>query len=181
MISKEQFEAARTKATEMLKSAGIAFTQKEFENFEIADMGLNDLQQIGLELITYENNDRYCAKELILFPYQTCPEHRHPEINGKPGKRETFRVRKGVVYLYVSGPATANIKAKIPKGYEPYFTAFHEIVLNAGEQYTLEPNTLHWFQGGENGAIVSEFSSTSFDELDIFTDPNIKRAPEVDS
>ena len=55
------------------------------------------LAQTGLELVVYVNNDRYCAKELVLFPRQTCPEHRHPRVAGDPGKRETFRVRRGVV------------------------------------------------------------------------------------
>jgi len=40
-------------------------------------------------------------------------------------------------------------------------------------------DTLHWFQAGEEGAIVSEFSSTSRDESDIFTDLRIRRVPEV--
>jgi D-lyxose ketol-isomerase len=51
--------------------------------------------------------------------------------------------------------------------------------LKPGQQYTLDPNTLHWFQGGADGAIVSEFSSTSIDETDIFTDPDIRRITEV--
>jgi len=48
-------------------------------------------------------------------------------------------------------------------------------VLNPGEQFTIPSDTLHWFQAGEEGAIVSEFSSTSHDDSDIFTDTNIKR------
>jgi D-lyxose ketol-isomerase len=52
---------------------------------------------------------------------------------------------------------------------------WHEIVLRPGDQYTLPPNTLHWFQAGDKGAIVSEFSSTSTDENDLFTDPRIRR------
>ena len=179
MITKEKYKIARAKAAEMLKAAGIAITKNEFKNMEIADMGLNKLSKIGLEVVVYENNDRYCAKELILFPYQTCPEHRHPDVNGKPGKRETFRVRRGIVYLYVPGTKTPQIKAKLPIGHEDYFTVFNEIVLKEGEQYTLEPDTLHWFQAGSKGAIVSEFSSTSFDEFDIFTDPNIKRITKI--
>jgi D-lyxose ketol-isomerase len=51
--------------------------------------------------------------------------------------------------------------------------------LKPGDQYTLEPDTPHWFQAGPEGAIVSEFSTRSTDEADIFTDPRIKRAPEV--
>ena len=31
----------------------------------------------------------------------------------------------------------------------------------------------------DEGAIVSEFSSTSRDEFDVFTDPRIKRIPEI--
>jgi D-lyxose ketol-isomerase len=54
---------------------------------------------------------------------------------------------------------------------------FHEISLNPGEQYTIPPDTLHWFQAGDLGAIVSEFSSTSRDESDVFTDPRIRRIP----
>ncbi|MGD1821607.1 MAG: D-lyxose/D-mannose family sugar isomerase [Pleomorphochaeta sp.] len=54
------------------------------------------------------------------------------------------------------------------------------MVLNPGEQYTIYPNTLHWFQAGDEGAVVSEFSTTSYDETDIFTNLNIKRIPTVD-
>jgi D-lyxose ketol-isomerase len=56
---------------------------------------------------------------------------------------------------------------------------FRQIELNPGDQYTIPPNTLHWFQADNGGAIVSEFSSTSRDESDIFTDPRIKRIPEI--
>ena len=54
-----------------------------------------------------------------------------------------------------------------------------ELVLHPGEQHTIPPDTLHRFQAGAEGAVVSEFSSTSRDELDVFTDPAIHRAPEV--
>ncbi|MEJ7587447.1 MAG: hypothetical protein WKI04_07790 [Ferruginibacter sp.] len=37
------------------------------------------------------------------------------------------------------------------------------------------PDTLHWFRAGEEGAVVSEFSTRSTDEQDIFTDTRIKR------
>jgi D-lyxose ketol-isomerase len=56
---------------------------------------------------------------------------------------------------------------------------FHELILDPGEQYTIPPNTLHWFQAGDQGAIVSEFSSISRDDIDIFTDPRIRRIPEI--
>jgi D-lyxose ketol-isomerase len=138
-------------------------------------MGLGRLAIEGLQLFTYINNDRYCAKELALFPHQTCPEHRHPPVYGEPGKQETFRCRFGLVYLYVEGKSSKEITAAIPEGKEAYYTARKEIILRPGEQYTIPPNTLHWFQAGSEGAVVSEFSSTSRDEFDIFTDPNVVR------
>ena len=39
--------------------------------------------------------------------------------------------------------------------------------------------TRHWFQAGPEGAIVSEFSTRSTDDQDIFADPRIKREPEI--
>lgn len=160
---------------ESLSNARIAITPAEAKNIEIADMGLGRLEEIGLEIITYINTDRCCSKELIMLPNQICPEHRHPPVNGLPGKEETFRCRQGIVYLYVEGKPTIQIKGVIPPDCKEYFTVFHEVILSPGEQYTLTPNTLHWFQAGPEGAIVSEFSTTSRDELDIFTDPNISR------
>ena len=179
MITKEEAGAARARAVEMLSRAGIALTPAEAENLEVADFGLGDLKHSGLELVVYENNDRYCAKELVLFPRQTCPEHRHPPVGRNPGKRETFRCRWGKVWLYVEGEEKRPIRARVPKGDESYYTVFHEVELLPGDQYTIPENTLHWFQAGDEGAVVSEFSSTSTDEFDIFTDPRTKRAPEV--
>ena len=180
VISRKLYEEARRRAIEMLERACIVLTEEEKKNIEVADFGLGDLYNIGLQIVVYVNNERYCAKELILFPRQTCPEHRHPPIDeNNPGKMETFRCRWGTVYLYVEGPPTPNIKARLPKGREKYFTVFHEIVLKPGMQYTIPPNTLHWFQAGDEGAIVSEFSSTSIDEKDVFTDPEVKRIPVI--
>ena len=170
----------RRTAADFLRNAHITITPEEENNIEIADFGLNDIKNIGLQIIVYENNERYCAKDLILFPHQICPEHQHPpQENKNIGKQETFRCRWGEVYLYVEGKATENPKAKIPENYRSYFNVWKEINLKPGDQYTLAPNTLHWFQAGDQGAIVSEFSSTSDDASDIFTDPRIKRVPEI--
>jgi D-lyxose ketol-isomerase len=156
-------------------------TPEEIANIEVADFGLEDLDHTGLQLVVYINTERCCAKELVLFPRQTCPEHRHPEINGEPGKEETFRCRWGAVYLYVAGEATpeAERHARPPRGREAAYTVFNEIVLKPGEQYTIMPDTLHWFQAGDDGAVVSEFSTQSRDEFDIFTAPEIQRIPVV--
>ena len=179
MLSKTQYEEARKRALEYFGKAGIALTDGEKGNLEVADFGLNELESTGLEVVTYVNTERCCAKEMILFPRQTCPEHRHPPVGGGPGKEETFRCRWGEVYLYVEGEPVKAPKAKVPKGRENTYTVWHEIILKPGWQYTLHPNTKHWFQAGPEGAIVSEFSTRSRDESDIFTDPDIQRIPEI--
>ena len=179
MISRAEFERAAERAAGMLQQAGVVITPEERSRLEVADFGLGELAQTGLQLLTYLNTERCCAKELILARRQTCPEHRHPPVGGQPGKEETFRCRWGTVYLYVPGDPTEAPACRPPAGSETHFTVWHEIRLHPGEQYTLAPDTKHWFQAGAEGAIVSEFSTRSTDENDIFTDPRIVRAPRV--
>jgi D-lyxose ketol-isomerase len=180
MISREQYEEARMKACKYLERAGIVITDKEKESIEVADYNLGDLYNIGLQILVYVNTDRVCAKELVMFPGQTCPEHIHPTKGNVPGKEETFRCRWGKVYLYVSGDKNCVPKLEGLEEHSQYLQVAHEIELNPGEQYTLMPDTLHWFRAGEEGAVVSEFSTTSTDEEDVFTDPRIYRFTKID-
>ena len=146
---------ARARTAERLADAGIVLTPDERESIEITDFGLGDFERAGLAIVVYVNTDRVCAKELVLLPRQACPEHRHPPVAGGPGKEETFRCRAGSVHLHVEGT--------------------EEIVLRPGDQFTIPPDTLHSFEAGDEGAIVSEFSTRSTDASDVFTDPNITR------
>jgi D-lyxose ketol-isomerase len=176
MITREEHEDAQRYAAERLEEAGVVLTDEERGSIEVADMGLGRLHETGLQLLVYVNTERCCAKELVLFPGQTCPEHRHPPFDGSPGKEETFRCRRGLVYLYVEGEPTPEPAGQPPPG---EYTVWHELVLRPGEQHTILPDTLHWFQAGPGGAVVSEFSTTSRDELDVFTDPNVRRETVV--
>jgi D-lyxose ketol-isomerase len=179
MLTREELLHWQGWAIEMYNKAGIVITDEEKARIEIADLGLGEFEQTGLGVLVYVNTDRVCAKELAMLPRQTCPEHRHPSVKGRPGKEETFRCRWGTVYLYVPGEEAEPIQAKLPEGREDTYTVFHEIVLKPGDQYTLAPNTWHWFQAGDEGAVVSEFSTTSTDEADVFTDPEIQRITKV--
>ncbi len=155
-----------------LAAAGIVLSPDEQAAIELADFGLGDFEREGLVLLTYVNNDRYCAKELLLLPGQTCPQHRHPPVGADPGKQETFRCRRGEVYLYLEGEPTAEPAATPPgKAYD----VWHEIRLEPGQQHTIPPDTWHWFQAGPAGALVSEFSSTSRDAADVFRDLRVVR------
>ena len=179
MLTQEEVGAAKQRAAAALAEAGIALTPAEHAAIEVADFGLSRLDEIGLELVVYVNTERVCAKELVLFPRQTCPEHRHPPTGGSPGKEETFRCRRGVVYIYTEGDPSPNPACRPPDPESGAFTVWHEIELRPGDQHTVPPNTLHWFQAGDDGAVVSEFSTMSTDELDVFTDPRIARETVV--
>ena len=177
-MKREVYEKHVKLALKAFSDAGIILTDKEKSEIEVADFGLNMPEKVGLQLLVYINTDKVCAKEMVLLPYQTCPEHKHIPSATRDGKEETFRCRRGKVYLYVSGEGKAeDIKAILPP---TDTTVYHEIELNAGEQYTLLPETWHWFQAGSEGAIISEFSTTSTDETDIFTDKRISRIPEIE-
>ncbi len=158
MITREEQRQAQVYAAEQLAAAGIAVTGAERDAIEVADFGLSRLHEQGVMVLVYVNTERYCAKELVLYPGQECPEHRHPPFDGSPGKEETFRCRRGLVTLNVDG---------------------RELVLRPGDQHTIPPDTLHSFRAGPDGAVVSEFSSTSRDELDVFSNPDVQRETVV--
>lgn len=180
MLTRTELRKRRKQAVALFKKAGIVLTPIEQDNIEAADFGLGRYDEIGLGVLVYVNTKRCCAKELALLPRQTCPEHRHPRVDrSNPGKEETFRCRWGVVYLYVPGRRTRHPHARFPAGRKNRYTVWHEIVLKPGDQYTLAPDTLHWFQGGPGGAVVSEFSTRSTDEKDVFTNPEISRITKI--
>ena len=85
----------RELALQYYAKAGIILTDEEQANIEVADLGLGMVKKVGLEIVTYINTERVCAKEMVLIPYQVCPEHRHVPTNGNEGKEETFRCRYG--------------------------------------------------------------------------------------
>lgn len=176
-MEQDKKKEIREKACLLLQAAGIVVTDLEKESMEVVDCGYGDIERLGLQIVVYENNERYCAKELVLFPNQMFPEHRHPPVEGNPGKQETFRCRWGAVYLYVEGNPTPGPRASVPDRYKKHLTVWRKIVLRPGDQFTLVPGARHWFQAGDSGAVVSEFSSSSRDEEDLFTDPNVRRVP----
>lgn len=176
-MKRSEIRRAQERALEFFDKAGIVLTDEERGRIEVADFGLQELDRQGLEILTYVNTDRCCAKELVLFPNQACPEHYHPPVEGDPGKEETFRCRWGEVYLYLDGTPGESISVDPPS---EWCRMRKEVVLRPGDQYTLLPGTKHWFKAGPQGAVVSEFSTRSRDDVDIFTDPGVVRLPEIE-
>lgn len=168
----------KKKVKEIYDKSNIVLSNDEINSIDHADFGLDNIEKEGLNLILYVNNDRYCAKEMAMLPNQTCPEHWHPDLEDRKGKQETFRCRWGDVYLYTDEPTETkenNLSVSPPEESKDYYTARKEIHLLPGEQYTIDPGIKHWFKAGDKGAVISEFSSPSFDEYDLFTNPNVNR------
>ena len=176
MMTEKMRRDYKRRYLELYEKAGIFLTEKEKEYVGFFGFWLDMPDQVGSACVTYFNSERCCAREIALLPWQTIPEHRHPPIDDYPGKEETFRCRWGVVYLYVEGKKTKKMGGRIPKGKEWTYTALHEIILRQGDQYTLPANNLHWFQGGPEGCVVSEFSTVAKDAYDIYTDDEIMAA-----
>ncbi len=172
----ERREHYRQLAGERLERAGLIVRPEELAGMELADFGLGRFEEIGAAVLVYLNTARCCAKEIVLLPGQLVPEHCHPALpDGGPGKEETFRCRAGEVWLYLPGAPVPRPLAQVPADHREHFTVWRELVLRPGDQHTLDPDTRHWFQAGPQGAVVSEFSTTSRDELDLFTDPGVRR------
>ncbi len=179
-MKKEAVKAQQSAALAYYKKAGIVLREEEIADMEVADFGLGAVEKVGLQLIVYINTQRVCAKEMVLLPGQCCPEHAHVATDGMEGKEETFRCRYGKVYLYTDTDPNANARdIHIPLP-DTTVTVFHETILHPGEQCTILPGTLHWFAAGEEGAVISEFSTHSTDETDVFTDTRIVRIPTVE-
>ncbi|ABV87601.1 D-lyxose/D-mannose family sugar isomerase [Shewanella pealeana] len=168
----------REQIKQLVNLSGIFLTKHEIENIEITDFGLNNFNHAGLIVHTYINTERCCAKELIMLPHQICPEHVHPSIGTQQGKEETFRCRFGKVSVFIEGSVTQKPTVDLPKDTENY-TVFHEVILERGEQLTLAPNSKHWFKAHSEGAVVSEFSTTSNDDADLFTNKAINRSSRL--
>lgn len=58
MISRRQYEENVEYVINEFKKAGIAITEEEKNRIEVADFGLNCLDEIGLQILTYVNTDR---------------------------------------------------------------------------------------------------------------------------
>ena len=177
MVTAAQREAAIKKAIEYYDKAGIYLKDEEKANLEVADMGLGMFEQIGIIIHTYISTKRVSAKEMVLLPYQICPEQTHPPYNECEGKEESFRVRYGTLYVYTEGEPVPKEKmfARLPEGKESTFSVSHEIRLNKGDQYTISPNVTHWIAGGPEGCVVSEFATANTDEIDRYADSAIRR------
>jgi D-lyxose ketol-isomerase len=172
MISGEDFARAKSQALDKIRISGLVLSPAEQDRLEVLDFGLGDVMREGLEVVHYLSSRRMDIKVCVLFGGQTVPEHLHPPYNGQEGKEETLRVLSGSLQLYVPGDGTSG-EPEVPPGKADFYTLRKEIVLRAGQQYTIAPNTWHWFQGGEGGAVFLAHYSKADDSFNLWKDPAV--------
>ncbi|MBN1936372.1 MAG: D-lyxose/D-mannose family sugar isomerase [Anaerolineae bacterium] len=175
MITRAEYESAKRRAAEIIRCAEILATPDELDRIEVVDLGLGELEQTGLQILTLVSTSEIGVKVLALFPNQCFAQHKHPPLGDYPGKEETFRCQWGELYLYQPGPPAIAPQAKPPAHRRHTYTVWHEDVLAPGDQVTSPPDTFHWFQAGPEGAVVWSFSSRTTDVQDVFVDPDVSR------
>jgi D-lyxose ketol-isomerase len=180
MLTAAVMHAAQQHAAQMIAASGIVVTREELERIEVSDFGLSHLDVEGAQILTLFATHRVSAKIIALFGGQTLPEHCHTAFEQDAGKEETLRLVAGSLCLYLPGEDNMRV-GHLPAGKEMCYTVKHEVVLLPGAQITLQPHTKHWFQAGEQGAVLYSFSSCARDILDTFTDPNIVRTTIVEA
>lgn len=178
MITKKEQRAARSRAAELIRTAGISVSDEEEARIEVADFGLSNLEQEGAQILTWVQTERIGVKILSLLPGQALPEHWHPRVGDDPGKEETVRHVWGDLYIYVDGTDTMSAGG-VPGGKRDVYRCRHELAPAPGEQVYFEPGRTHWFLAGRRGAVAYSFSTVVRDVLDEFTDPAVRRVTEV--
>lgn len=177
-ITRQALAEAQAQAAVLIQQAGLFITEAEQQKIAAADFGLSRLKQEGVEILTMFETDRIAGKILVLFPYQTEPEHWHPSVGDDPGKEEVIRALWGDLYFYIPGEDTLQ-GGFIVEGKDNCYTMRHEVNMKPGDQLILPPGTKHWFQAGERGAVMYSFSTKVRDTLDQFTDPDIVRETKI--
>jgi D-lyxose ketol-isomerase len=179
VITRTEYEAAQRRAASLLKRTGVVLRETELEEIAVADFGLGELEQSGAQILTLLDTPEIAVKLIALWAHQTLPEHRHPALGDYPGKAETLRCEWGEIYLLTAGDPTPDPKGHPPAHRRETYTVWHEAVMRPGDQVTLPPNVLHWFQAGPAGGVVWSFSSQATDAQDVFSDPEIERETVV--
>ena len=120
---------------------------------------------------------RYLIPEDIAVIDFTVPEELKDAAVKIKGKEEAFRFQHGAASLWISceeGKETKEAVRPIPEEHNQVPFA-REFVFKAGDIVHLPTNTFHLIVGGIGGAVFSESSTTSRDELDVFLHPDIVR------
>ncbi len=178
MISRKEHETLQVRARELLRRSGLALRAEELAGVEVLDFGLGMAGELGLQVVPVLETGQLAIRLVALLAGQTCPEHRHPPQGDYAGKEETLRCAWGRLYVCTEGEPTERPQAAAPPRWQ-HFTVWRETALAPGDQLSLPPDMLHWFQGGPEGAVAWLFCSRATDAEDVFTDPDVRRMAPV--
>jgi D-lyxose ketol-isomerase len=169
-------EQVRAQAAALIRRSGFPVTATELANLQLNDFGLGQLVVEGFEFIDLVLTARLRVTLLVLLPYQTLPEHYHPADDPDGGKEETLRCLWGETRLYVAGQPGPH-PPRLPVGKEALYTCRHEIILRPGQQWTFEPATPHWLQGGPAGSVNLAMQNRVDETRNVFTDKQSTGCP----
>lgn len=157
-------------AEALIAASGFPLTASDRARLEANDFGLGNLRVEGFVFTDLLLSPRVRVTLLVLLPGQTLPQHLHPPYQNEPGKEETLRVLYGQARVYVRGDPSGP-SPRIPAGKEAYYTARQGLALEVGEQFTVPPNTEHWFQASDQGAVCLAFQNRVDELKNRFYDP----------
>ena len=163
-------------ARDLLAKSGFPLTPEELDSLQANDFGLGDLRKEGFQFIDILLSPRVRITLMAVLPNQTLPQHVHPPYDGEPGKEETIRVIYGQGRVGING-GKESPGILIPKGKEKYYTARQVITLEPGEQFTVEPTVVHWFQAGDEGMVCICFQNRVDEMKNRFFDPESTGCP----
>lgn len=149
----------------------------EIQAIRINDFGLNNLPVEGFAFVDLLRTERVRTTLMIFLPDQTLPQHKHPPYENEAGKEESVRVLWGQFMVCVEGGDTPGIEDMIPHGKADYYTARKAVVLETCMQYTIPPDTAHWFHAGPEGAVVLACQNRVDEERNLFYDPASSGCP----
>lgn len=170
-MNPELEKEVRSEYSDLLVKSGFPISKNELEMLEVNDLGLGDIRKEGFAFIDILRTNRLRITILMLLPNQSLPQHVHPPYEEEIGKEETIRVIFGQTKVYSAKDNQEHDPILIPTGKEKYYTARHETKLEQGQQFTVTPNTNHWFQGGNEGAVNICFQNRVDETRNIFFDP----------
>ncbi len=160
----------KNEALALIAQSGVQLTSEEKSRLRVIDFGLGDNRRIGVQYIDIACTGLIRVAVLALLSNQTLPEHVHPPYDTQPGKEETVRCVWGEFRVYLPGAPSIS-RGAIPAGNEQWYTARREVVLNPPRSVTISPREAHWFQAGEQGAVVFTFQNRVDESRNVFTDP----------
>ncbi len=163
-------------AQSLVLRSGFPIGEAELKTLQTNDFGLNNFEHEGFVFTDLLRTPFVRMTLMVFLPGQTLPQHKHPPHEDSPGKEESVRTLWGQFKVYVEGDSHRQ-DLVFPESKEPYYTARKETVLEVNEQFSVPPDTAHWFQAGPEGAVVLAVQNRVNEDYNQFYDPQSTGCP----